>query len=56
MRNIIAEAGGRFINDRDIAERRRVAVSATSCQAAVRAGAPVGQQVFLGDTPFTVVG
>jgi len=26
MRNIIAEAGGRFINDRDIAERRRVAV------------------------------
>src|SRR3989449_5055061 len=26
MRNIIAEPGGRFINERDVAERRRVAV------------------------------
>lgn len=57
MRNIIAEAGGRFINDRDVAERRRVAVLGDELATLLfDHEAPVGQQVFLGDTPFTIVG
>lgn len=57
MRNIIAEAGGRFINDRDVAERRRVAVLGDElAKLLFEHEAPVGQQVLLGDTPFTVVG
>jgi putative ABC transport system permease protein len=57
MRNIIAEAGGRFINDRDVAERRRVAVLGDELAKLLFGDeSPVGQQVFLGDTPFTVVG
>jgi len=57
MRNIIAEAGGRFINDRDIAERRRVAVLGDELAKLLFGDeSAVGQQVFLGDTPFTVVG
>ena len=57
MRNIIAEAGGRFINDLDVAERRRVAVLGNELAKLLFGDeSPVGQQVFLGDTPFTVVG
>src|ERR1043166_5841986 len=57
MRNIIAEAGGRFINDRDVAERRRVAVLGDElAKLLFEHDAPVGQQVLLGDAPFTVVG
>lgn len=57
MRNIIPDAGGRFINDRDVAERRRVAVLGDELAKLLFGDEPcVGQQVFLGDTPFTVVG
>jgi putative ABC transport system permease protein len=57
MRNIIPETGGRFINDRDVAERRRVAVMGDGLAALLfDHDAPVGQQVYLGDTPFTIVG
>jgi len=57
MRNIIPEAGGRFINDRDVAERRRVAVLGDELAKLLFGDEPVvGQQVFLGDAPFTVVG
>lgn len=57
MRNIIPEAGGRFINDRDVAERRRVAVLGDELAKLLFGdGAAVGQQVFLGDAPFTVIG
>jgi putative ABC transport system permease protein len=57
MRNIIAEAGGRFINDRDVAERRRVAVLGDELAKLLFGDQPaVGEQVFLGDTPFTIVG
>ncbi|HEY6210174.1 MAG TPA: ABC transporter permease [Gemmatimonadales bacterium] len=57
MRNIIAEAGGRFINDLDVAERRRVAVLGNELAKLLFGDeSPVGQQVFLGDTPFMVVG
>ena len=57
MRNIIPEAGGRFINDRDVAERRRVAVLGDELAKLLFGDqSPVGQQVYLGDTPFTIVG
>src|SRR5207248_5312684 len=51
------EAGGRFVNDRDIAERRRVAVLGDELAKLLFGDeAGVGRQVFLGDAPFTVVG
>lgn len=57
MRNIIADAGGRFIDDADVAERRRVAVLGDELATLLFGSEPaVGQRVFLGDTPFTVVG
>ena len=57
IRNIIPEAGGRFINDRDLAERRRVAVLGDElAKLLFEHDAPVGHQVLLGDAPFTVVG
>jgi putative ABC transport system permease protein len=57
IRNIIPETGGRFINEEDVAERRRVALLGDEL-ATLLFGTepPVGQVVFLGDTPFTVVG
>lgn len=57
MRNIIPEPGGRFINDRDVAERRRVAVLGDELGKLLFGDqAAVGQQVLLGDAPFTVIG
>ena len=57
IRNVIARQGGRFLNDQDIAERRRVAVLGDGLADLLFGGAePVGQQVFVGDTPFLVVG
>ena len=57
MRNIIPEAGGRFINDRDVVERRRVAVLGDELATLLFGhDDPVGKQVYLGDTPFTIVG
>ncbi len=57
MRNIIPEAAGRFINDRDVADRRRVAVLGDELAKLLFGDeSGVGQQVLLGDTPFTVVG
>ena len=58
MRNIIARRGGRFLNDRDVAERRRVAMLGDQL-AILLFGAgvdPVGKQVYVGEVPFTVVG
>jgi len=53
--NINREAGGRFINDRDRRRAAAVAVLGTSWPSCCSSRkAPVGQQVFLGDTPFTV--
>jgi putative ABC transport system permease protein len=57
MRNIIPEAGGRFINDRDVADRRRVAVLGDELAKLLFGDqAAVGQQVLLDDAPFTVIG
>ena len=57
MRNIIADTGGRFLNRRDLDERRRVAVLGDELATLLFGTAnPVGGQIFLGQTPFTVVG
>ncbi len=57
MRNVIADMGGRFINDQDVADRRRVAVLGDELATLLFDDTePVGQQVFIGETPFTVVG
>lgn len=57
MRNIIPEPGGRFLNDIDQAQRRRVVVLGDEIKRLLfNEENAVGQQVFIGDTPFTVVG
>ena len=57
MRNIIADYGGRFLSDMDVAERRRVAMLGDELADLLFDGTdPVGEQVFIGETPFTVIG
>jgi putative ABC transport system permease protein len=57
MRNIIPRPGGRFITDRDVADRRRVTMLGDGLATLLfGADEPVGQQVLVGDTPFTVIG
>ena len=57
MRNIIPQAGGRFLNDQDVADRRRVAVLGDELATLLFGDTPpVGEQIYLGDTPFTVIG
>ena len=57
VRNMFPTRGGRFLNAKDIAERRRVVFLGDSI--AVRlfgAESPVGRTVYIHDVPFTVVG
>ncbi|MFN1835746.1 ABC transporter permease [Balneola sp. MJW-20] len=57
MRTMYPAAGGRFINERDVDEMRRVLFLGD--EIAVRIFGeedPVGQQVMLDNTPFTVIG
>jgi len=57
MRNIITEQGGRFLNEPDQQHRRRVVVLGNEIKNLLFAeGDAVGQQVLIGQTPFTVVG
>ncbi|MFQ5679170.1 MAG: ABC transporter permease [Gemmatimonadota bacterium] len=57
MRNIIPEVGGRFINPHDLAERRRVIVLGDEVAAVLFGDEPaIGRDVFVGGTPFTVIG
>ncbi|MFQ5690307.1 MAG: ABC transporter permease [Gemmatimonadota bacterium] len=57
MRNIIADRGGRFIDQADLDERRRVAVLGDAvARLLFEDEAPVGKEVMVGDVPFTVVG
>lgn len=57
MRNVFAQAGGRFFNEQDMAARRRVAFLGDELAQLLFQGAdPIGEVVYLGDTPFTVVG
>jgi putative ABC transport system permease protein len=57
MRNVFAAAGGRFFNERDMEGRRRVAFLGDElAELLFPEGEPVGKLVYLGPTPFTVVG
>ena len=57
MRNIITESGGRFLNERDIAERRRVAVIGDEVKTQLFGQSEaVGKMFYVGETPFTVIG
>jgi putative ABC transport system permease protein len=57
MRSMFPAAGGRFLNERDLAERRRVVFLGDSIAARLFPGEdPVGRSVRIDGTPFTVVG
>jgi putative ABC transport system permease protein len=57
MRNIIPEPGGRFVNAVDIGDRKRVVLLGDQVARLLFGdGRPVGRTVFLGDTPFLVIG
>jgi putative ABC transport system permease protein len=57
MRNVIADWGGRFINQADIDDRRRVAFLGNELEKLLfEEEDAVGKQIFVGDVPFTVIG
>lgn len=57
IRNINPEAGGRYINTLDLQERRRVAVIGDKVKEFLFAEQnAVGKTIFIGRTPFTVIG
>jgi putative ABC transport system permease protein len=57
IRNIFAEPGGRFLDERDVAERRRVAFLGDDLKKLLFGEADaVGRQIRIGQVPFTVVG
>ncbi len=57
LRNIIPEPGGRFINQPDVDQRRRVAVLGNElANLLFGSEPPVGRQIRIGDVPFLVVG
>jgi putative ABC transport system permease protein len=57
LRNVFADAGGRFLNEADVAGQRRVVVLGDEVKRLLFGdGDAVGEEVFLGRTPFTVVG
>jgi len=57
FRNIVVERGGRFIDDQDIALRRRVAVLGDELDSLLFNKKPsIGEQVLINGVPFTVIG
>lgn len=57
MRNIIPDVGGRFIDDLDLAQRRRVTLIGNEVKRLLFGETEaVGRVIFLGDVPFTVIG
>ena len=57
IRNINPEVGGRYINTLDLQERRRVAVIGDKVKEFLFAEQnAVGKTIFIGRTPFTVIG
>ncbi|NUO81214.1 ABC transporter permease [candidate division KSB1 bacterium] len=57
LRNIIPEPGGRFINDPDMQHRRRVTVIGNKVKELLFGeGDAIGKIIYVGQTPFTVVG
>lgn len=57
MRNVIPEMGGRFVNELDMHERRRVMIIGDEVKRLLFGeGQAVGKIVYVGETPFTVIG
>lgn len=57
MRNILPVQGGRFINDQDNANRRRVIFIGDKVRDFLFGQTdPIGRIVMIGETPFTVIG
>jgi putative ABC transport system permease protein len=57
MRNLIPSVGSRFLNDRDMAERRRVVfIGNIMADDLFGDHDPIGKQVLVGGVPFTVIG
>jgi len=57
MRNIIADEGGRFINDLDVKDRKRVAVLGNEMKRLLFGETDaIGRLIYVGTVPFTVVG
>jgi putative ABC transport system permease protein len=57
LRDMTAAPGGRFLNDRDVVERRRVVFLADSlARVLFPAGDALGNAVRLNNQPFTVIG
>ena len=57
MRNVIAEPGGRFINDLDLKERKRVALIGDEVKRLLFGdGQAIGKIIYVGEVPFVVVG
>ncbi len=57
MRNVIPEAGGRFINELDMKDRRRVALLGDKLKSLLFGETDaIGRLVYVGQVPFTVIG
>jgi putative ABC transport system permease protein len=57
MRNIVPAVGGRFINDLDVQQRRRVVVLGDGVKDLLFGESDaIGKLMFIGEVPFTVVG
>ena len=57
LRNVFAEEGGRFLNEKDVAGHRRVIVLGDEVKRLLFGDEdPVGREVMVGRSPFTVVG
>ncbi|MFO7588112.1 MAG: ABC transporter permease [Gemmatimonadota bacterium] len=59
MRNVIPDVGGRFLNDGDVDQRRRVVVLGDKVRDLLfegKTGDVVGRRILIGETPFTIVG
>jgi putative ABC transport system permease protein len=57
MRNIIPDLGGRFIDQPDVRDRRRVAVIGNNVKDLLFGESdPIGKIIYVGEVPFTVIG
>ena len=57
MRNIVPEPGGRFIDDLDMKQRKRVAVIGNKVKDFLFGQSDaLGRIIYVGETPFTVIG
>jgi putative ABC transport system permease protein len=57
MRNVIPEMGGRFVNDPDMRDRRRVMMIGNEVKRLLFGETnAIGRVIYVGETPFTVIG